>query len=268
MSPFTEGKDSTIVSTEEKQCPYCGMMVVAYANFCTNCGERIGSKKCPQCGKTVEADARFCSACGTRLDGGAAAQIKRDTHQYVDLGLPSGTLWATCNVGASNPEDYGDYFAWGETATKTTYSWSNYKHGNGNDFDMSKKYNKSDGRTQLERIDDVASQDWGCDWFMPTQAQFQELKEKCTWTWTKRKDKKGYEAKGPNGNTIFLPAAGYKYDSNTSYDGAIGYYWSSSLYTDFPDYARRLYFNSSDIIQGYWSGRRFGQSVRPVRYIN
>ena len=90
----------------------------------------------------------------------ATAQQK---HEYVDLGLPSGTLWATCNVGADNPEDYGNYYAWGETEPKDTYSWSNYKHGNGSDFDVSKKYNRTDSHINLAPVDDAATVNWGCD---------------------------------------------------------------------------------------------------------
>ena len=311
MSTFTDVKDGTIVSTEEKQCPYCGMMVVAYANFCTNCGERIGSKKCPQCGKTAEYDAKFCSGCGTRLDGGAAAQPKRDSyqyvnlglpsstlwatcnvgasnpedvqpkgdmHQYVDLGLPSGTLWATCNVGASTPEDYGDYFAWGETdGKKTTYSWSTYKYANGAENKLIKYCNNSafvdnsftDSRTILEKSDDTAAANLGSDWRMPTPAQFQELKDKCTWTWTSVNDKKGYEVKGPNGNAIFLPAAGYiGSDGKYSNVGSYGRYWSSSLYTDYPGNARRLDFFSGYVNASGLGYRYIGNSVRPVRCKN
>lgn len=95
-------------------------------------------------------------------------------HEYVDLGLPSGTLWATCNVGAENPEDAGDYFAWGETEPKDTYLWSNYKYGK---YSVMLKYNDTDSLTSLEESDDVAYQKWGSDWCMPTQTQFQELKD-------------------------------------------------------------------------------------------
>jgi len=186
-------------------------------------------------------------------------------HSYVDLGLPSGTLWATTNVGADNPWDYGDYFAWGETTTKSTYSWSNYKHGNGSDSDVSKKYNKNDGRTTLERIDDVAYQNWGSDWCMPTQTQFQELKNKCTWTWTTLNGKKGYNVRGANGKSIFLPAAGWKdSDGKTSHAVFDGYYWSSSLYTDDPVDACYLCFYSGNA-KDHWNKRYRGRSVRPVR---
>ena len=206
-----------------------------------------------------------------RCSNSATSQTRSNGHQYIDLGLPYGTLWATTNIGASNPEDYGDYFAWGETTTKSTYLWSTYKHGNGSDSDVSKKYNKSDGRTKLERIDDVAYKNWGSDWCMPTQVQFQELKDKCTWTRTTLNGKKGYNVKGPNGKSIFLPAAGYKgcYEKTTSFRGSNGYYWSSSLYTDDPGAAYQLRFFSSYISPFNNRFVRYcGLSVRPVRCRN
>ena len=198
--------------------------------------------------------------------GNVSAQQK---HEYVDLGLPSGTLWATCNVGATNPEDYGDYFAWGETEPKDTYSWNNYRYGNGSDYDVTKKYNENDGRTSLERIDDAAYQEWGSDWCIPTHAQFQELEDKCTWVRTSRNGKNGYNVKGPNLNSIFLPAAGRMgYDGKNSDVGFFGYYWSSSLGTVLPDDARYLYFSSDLVYTSGSDGRCFGLSVRPVRCKN
>ena len=199
--------------------------------------------------------------------------------QYVDLGLPSGTLWATTNIGASNPEDYGDYFAWGETTAKSTYSWFTYKYCRDGNFHKLTKYcnNSSSGnngytdsRTVLEKSDDVAYQKCGRDWCMPTQAQFQELKDKCTWTWTTLNGKEGYNVKGLNGNSIFLPAAGWKdSDGSTVSLGSLGYYWSSSLYSNYPFGALSLYFNSSRVsTAGSYDFRSYGFSVRPVRCCN
>ena len=184
-------------------------------------------------------------------------------HEYVDLGLPSGTLWAACNVGAENPEDAGDYFAWGETEPKDTYSWSNYKYGK---YSVMLKYNDTDSLTSLEKSDDVAYQKWGSDWCMPTQTQFQELKDKCTWTWTSRNSKNGYEVKGSNGNSIFLPAAGYMPDgSNISSDGINGLYWSSSRVEDNPIFSYYLFCFRFNVYPDNKYYRCYGQSVRPVR---
>jgi hypothetical protein len=201
--------------------------------------------------------------------------VRRKTDvTYVDLGLPSGTLWATCNVGADNPWDYGDYFAWGEISTKSTYSWSNYKYANGTYDKLTKYCNKSsygnngytDSRTTLEKSDDAAYKNWGKGWCMPTQAKVQELKEKCTWTWTTRNGKNGYEVKGPNNKSIFLPAAGYKgSDGKPSYVGSHGSFWSSSLYAFGPSGARHLYFRSGYVFADGDVSRFCGNSVRPVR---
>ena len=192
---------------------------------------------------------------------------------YVDLGLS--VKWATCNVGANNPEDYGDYFAWGETEPKDVYYWSTYKYCN-RDYDLLTKYcNKSsygnngftDNKTQLELSDDAARVNWGGAWRMPTDAEWTELREQCTWTWTTQNGKNGYKVtskkSGYTNNSIFLPAAGYRDDSSLDYAGSYGGYWSSSLDTDDPRSAWYVYFYSSNVNRNYGS-RYGGRSVRPV----
>lgn len=186
-------------------------------------------------------------------------------HQFVDLGLPSGTLWATTNVGATNPEDYGDYFAWGETETKEDYSWSTHVHGTST-YNPT-KYNRTDGLTQLELEDDAAYMNWNKEWCMPTPAQWQELINNCTWTWEQANDVNGRRVTGPNGNSIFLPAAGYRTGTNLGSLGSLGGYWSSSLDTSYSFYARFLYFSSANrTVTGDEGDRVRGRSVRPVRY--
>ena len=227
-------------------------------------------------------------------------------HPYVDLGLPSGTLWATTNIGAANPWDYGDYFAWGETdgKNKSTYSWSNYTYCRDGDYHKLTKYcSKSDygyngytdSRTTLDPSDDAATANWGSEWRMPTADERDALINKCYWVWTsnykghscngyivykalKESDKgvKIYDGKTADAAYspdrvahIFLPAAGWKGKYGTTSDlGSYGYYWSSSLGTVSPYLARRLSFRSSSIDSGGWSGRGYGQSVRPVRCKN
>ena len=194
-------------------------------------------------------------------------------HDYVDLGLPSGTLWATCNVGANSPEEYGDYFAWGETTTKPTYDWSNYKLCNGSYDTMTKYctyslYGTVDNKTTLDLSDDAASAyvNWGSSWRMPTRTEQSELRNTnyTTWTWTTQNGVKGYKVTSKtNGNSIFLPAAGYRNGSVWSGAGSAGEYWSSSLYTNSPDKACRFYFNSYEVDWDY-SRRYYGRSVRPV----
>ena len=187
-------------------------------------------------------------------------------HAYVDLGLS--VKWATCNVGANAPEEYGDYFAWGEVEPKTEYNWSSYKWCNGSTntqtkYNTSDSYGTVDNKTVLEAEDDAAAVNWGGNWRMPTKAEQDELRQQCTWTWTTQNGVNGYTVTGPNGNSIFLPAAGYRYDSSFKYAGSRGYYWSSSLSTDYPGDACGLYFYS-DGVDRDGSYRCCGRSVRPV----
>lgn len=188
-------------------------------------------------------------------------------HEYVDLGLQSGLLWATCNVGADSPEDYGDHFAWGETTTKDTYNWSTYQWCNGSSNTLTKYntnllYGTVDNRRILELADDAAHANWGGAWRMPTREEMNELNDKCTWTWTTQGGKNGYRVTGHNGKSIFLPAAGSYDDGDLSYVGSRGYYWSSSLYNDNPLRAYDVHFDSGVYVGGRY--RYYGQSVRPV----
>ena len=191
-------------------------------------------------------------------------------YAWVDLGLPSGTKWATCNVGANSPEEYGDYFAWGEIEPKNNYYWSTYKWYNGSYDTMTKyctssSYGTVDNKTTLNLSDDAANANWGGSWRMPTNAEQGELinANYTTWTWTTQKGVKGYKVTSKtNGNSIFLPAAGYRYNSDLYDAGSYGRYWSSSLDADSSNYAYDLYFNSGRV--GSSSGRSYGLSVRPV----
>ena len=206
---------------------------------------------------------------------GDRSLIANFDHACVDLGLPSGTLWATCNVGATTPEGYGDYyFAWGETNPKDTYYWSTYKYCNG-DVDQLTKYcnNSNDGYngftdnlTVLQPGDDAATANWGDGWCMPTKAQWEELYQNTPHTWATQNGVKGWLFTATNGNRLFLPASGF-YLFNEIYSvGSYGYYWSSSLDTNDPNDAWSFYFFflSNDYGMGSYY-RCEGQSVRPVR---
>ena len=183
-------------------------------------------------------------------------------HYYVDLGLPSGVKWATCNVGASSPEDYGDYFAWGETSPKVVYDWDTYLHWNDLDGDGYCDYGEptinSDisGNVQY----DAATANWGGNWRMPTKDEMQELVDHCEWEWTQVNGVNGSKVIGPNGSCIFLPAAGLRYGTTLTNDGNYGSCWSS---TPYDSYASHLSFYDGD--EGvYGSNRYYGQTVRPI----
>jgi len=192
-------------------------------------------------------------------------------HDWVDLGLPSGTKWATCNVGANTPTSYGNYYAWGETTTKTTYNWSTYLYCNGSSSTLTKYCNNSsygnngfiDALTTLEANDDAAAANWGSGWRMPTYDEMVELTNNCTVTWTTQNGVNGRLFTGPNGNSIFLPAAGFRYDSDLRDAGSRSLYWSSSFDTSSPLNAWYLDCNSGNYYMND-SYRSAGLSVRPV----
>ena len=175
-------------------------------------------------------------------------------HEYVDLGLPSGTKWATCNVGANAPEEYGNYYAWGEISTKTTYTENNSKTYGENISDIS-------GNPDY----DAATANWGDEWRMPTYAEMKELDEKCSWTWTTEKGVNGFKVTGPNGNSIFLPAAG---SYGTELEGVNNdcFYLTSTPDVEIGNCCAYRLFYCSGISDGLNSGgREFGYSVRPVK---
>ena len=193
-------------------------------------------------------------------------KVNYNGHAYVDLGLPSGIKWATCNVGANSPEEYGGYYAWGETEEKSNYEWSTYRWCNGSENTMTKYCTRSydgtvDNKTVLDPEDDVAHVKWGGSWRMPTRAELDELRHECTWQWTTQNGVNGYRVTGPNGNSIFLPAAGFRKGTVVSSVG-FGNYWSSSL-SDNSYYVYGLFL--SDCRHEWDSYYRYnGHSVRPV----
>ena len=190
-----------------------------------------------------------------------------DGHEYVDLGLPSGTLWATCNVGATKPEEYGLYFAWGETVGYTSdtsdghrFIWEAYKWSYGSR--SLKKYTGRDGKTELDLEDDAAYVNWGSNWRMPSKEQQDELRSQCKWEWTQLNGVYGCKVTGPNGKSIFLPAGGYRYDLYSDFVIYYGFLWSRSLITSDPIRAYTLTFGSSVYFSKRY--RELGQNVRPI----
>ena len=198
-------------------------------------------------------------------------EILNNGHEYVDLGLPSGTLWATCNVGATSPEEFGDFFAWGETTGyyggKTIWDWSTYKWCDGTKETLTKycassEYGKVDKKSVLELADDAARQNWGGDWRIPSEKQMNELYNNCSFLWISQKGVSGYKVTSKvNGNSIFLPAAGWKGKSHFSY-GSAGRYWSRSLSSTSTNGC--IMAIGSTIVQITSMLRYYGQPVRPV----
>lgn len=200
-------------------------------------------------------------------------------HEFVDLGLPSGTLWATCNIGASAPEEAGNHYAWGETETKTNYSWETYKWCDGTNPTSTNAsltkycdrgaYGRLDGKLSLELEDDAAHVNWGGDWHMPTQEEFQELMENCTFEWiTLENGNKAYKITGSNGNSIILPRAGRHSGENIS--NTIFRYWSSDLHmnkiasNNHATHASMLNYDSDSMASILGVGRYYGFAIRPV----
>lgn len=183
-------------------------------------------------------------------------------HEWVDLGLS--VKWATCNVGASSPSDYGGYYAWGETKTKSSYDWSNCFDCLDNEGKNWHTY-KLGGQIRITTSSghDTVRENWGGTWRMPTNAEIEELCKKGKWTWTTKSGHNGYNITGPNGNSIFLPAAGSRYGTDTYDVGEYGLYWLNTLSSSNSNLANYLYFDSGYQDKDY-NYRRYGQSVRPV----
>lgn len=216
------------------------------------------------------------SACGSDDDDDVKVPVSgngtNNGHAYVDLGLPSGLKWATCNVGADKPQACGSYFAWGETTVKSNYDWSTYKWGTASNL-LTKYCSKSDNglngftdtKTILNLADDAARANWGGQWRMPTKADFEELKNNTNSEWVYDYNGTGVAGRrftADNGNHIFLPVTGYR-NGTSLHNTADGYYWSSSLSTDDPDIAYELNVNNH-VVQVQTDGRERGKPVRPV----
>ena len=189
-----------------------------------------------------------------------------DNHPHlIDLGLPSGTLWACCNVGSRTPEGFGGYYAWGETAEKSDYQWSTYAYYNSNSntpMDEAAIIGYDIAGTEY----DAATVNWGDQWRMPSSDQSHELIYNCSISWTTRNGVRGQVVKGANGGSIFLPAAGWRHHAVIDSVGVKGGYWLSTCHELHPIYSTRMVLRDTTIVYGLL--RYFGQSVRPVSVIS
>jgi len=199
-------------------------------------------------------------------------------HIYVDLGLPSGTLWATTNIGAESPEEYGDYYAWGETSTKDIYSWKSYKWCDGSDYEWDndnettltkyntkRSYGRIDKQMTLNAEDDAATQNWGKNWRTPTDEEWKELSGSyCTWMWVTKNGVEGYLVGSKvNGSQLFLPAGGYMNNESLLAENEYGYYWSSEMEKNSPDKAWSQYITPSGT-RRLSRLKKAGFTIRPV----
>lgn len=248
------------------------IMLMALAVIAAGCGSKSSNKDAKNSG--VE-DAKVEKE--TVADPGEVKSVAEgdvyNGHAFVNLGLPSGTLWATCNVGADKPEGYGDYFAWGETTVKPSYDWANYKYCEGGESNQLTKYCSSseegfkgfnDKLETLDPTDDAATANWGEGWCMPTETQWRELLDNTTCNWTTLNGIKGRLMTASNGGSLFLPAAGFR-SSELQDVEKNAFYWSSSLCIDVPSRARYFYFYDSEAFDMDEDARYYGYSVRAVR---
>ena len=253
---FREGKDCTVKAIPES--------VYTFINWTDENGEVVSTDDTYTF--TVECDRNLVANFSHNLIGG---------YEYVDLGLPSGILWAACNIGSDSPKEYGDYFAWGETENKDSYDIANYIYATKGYDELHPLLTKycnipsygnngfTDDQTVLQPEDDAAMAKWGNGWRMPTVEEWQELCNKTTVMCTQQNGVYGCLITAHNGNSLFLPAAGHRWGDILSGAGFEGAYWSSSLFIDFPYGAWYFGMDSGYTSVNYY-GRYYGFSVRPV----
>jgi len=187
-------------------------------------------------------------------------------HDWVDIGLS--VKWATTNIGAKTPEEYGGYYSWGETKTKNSYTYANCYDCTNSSYpekETSWSLYKKNGVNEIAPTSgqDAAHENWGGTWRLPTNKEFEELQKKCKWKWTSINNINGYIVTGPNGNSIFLPAGGFRSGNTSDKVGSYGYYWSNTLSPNHPNGALDIYFNK-ETHGTYFSYRSIGKNIRPV----
>lgn len=240
------------------KCPKCNHNNSDTSKYCSRCGNKLetylyacANRDCSEYGKDVsELKARFCHQCGQPIINPACSINGRE---YVDLGLK--VKWAACNLGARYPEEYGNYYAWGEIEPKIEYSDLNSKTFSKDILDISNTYSN-----------DAAKSNWEIGWRMPSKEETEELIEKCTWYWIMQKGIRGYRVVGPNGNSIFLPATGYRSFRDNYNDGIMGYIWTSSYDKNNNISASCFCYDRLDRWVDNSFYRYLGATIRPVSY--
>ncbi len=290
MIALIDGKQVNTFNNLSLICPYCGHSEFVFSHDSFDRDEIERKFVCPKCKKSFIGTRMAVIAYETYkcdedekemgedeseypiLDTDEVGNINSNHHEFVDLCLPSRTLWAKCNVGAKKETDYGGYYQWGGikdfTNTKKNCNWKIYPYGTS--YDTPTKYNpksewgKVDNKTELELSDDVAHQVMGGDWHIPSYEQFCELVNNTTSEWTTVNGVNGRRFTSKfNGQSIFIPAAGYRDYRALLHVGYYCYLWSSSLYRARPNSASNLCFNSDDYsIEDF--NRYYGFSVRGV----
>lgn len=204
-----------------------------------------------------------------KINGGTSGETTGDNNVYttcpdenhphaIDLGLPSGTKWACCNVGANTPEAYGDYYSWGEVQTKSVYNWNTYQYGDGTDNIMI-------GSNISGTSFDAATVNWGIHWQMPTLAQCRELIDNCVFSWITKNGVNGSELRGQNGGNIFLPASGDRWEDKLRQPDSGGCCWTSNQHEVNLNSAYDFYFSSDGVFASF-ANPHHGYSVRPIYY--
>ena len=227
------------------KCNACGKLK-------ENCAYKGKHPTCSSCGKVCGASSNACPYGGNHPNPQTPATDTHAGHEWVDLGLS--VKWATCNVGASSPTGYGNYYAWGETSTKSNYTEDNCK-----------TWERSLSDIRGNSSYDAARAKWGGSWRLPTHAECKELINNCTRQWTTQNGVKGMRfTSKKNGNSVFFPAAGGRYGTSTNNAGEGGHYWSSTPCESNTQSAYGLYFDSGGSAGTDRYGRHYGLSVRPV----
>lgn len=235
------------------------------AMFCYHCGTSLYEMKCPICKKSdPRPGAKFCQKCGSTLQ---LSVIEQDGPVPIDLGLPSGTKWASCNVGATKPEECGGFYAWGETEEKgkeVWYTWGTYKHCHGG-WNSCNHIGSDIGRISGTEYD-VAHVVWGDNWEMPTFEQIKELVKECQYEWSTLNSINGGIFTGPNGNSIFIPVSGCRHNNQLT-GTFMGCYWSGSMDHRHDYYAKCLFFNDLGVYIDQDNNHDYrynGLTIRPV----